>query len=104
MLVLAGCHSKYVDTQIINGSQAKLTVIQVEYPSASFGVQALDPGQSFHYRFKLYGTGPLKLSFFDVKTQEHHQVGPVLAEGQEGQLTIRFAAQDHADFSARLRP
>lgn len=103
-LLLAGCHSKYVETTILNQTSAKITVIQVEYPSASFGVQVLAPGQSFHYRFKLYGTGPLKLSFFDAKTLEHHQVGPVLAEGQEGQLNITFAAQDHANFSTRLRP
>ncbi len=104
LLSMLGCHSKYVETTITNGSAKLLTVIQVEYPSASFGVQTLPPGQSFHYRFKLYGTGPLKLTFFDAKAQEHHQVGPVLTEGQEGQLTIAFPAQDHATFQMRLRP
>lgn len=103
-LLLAGCHSKYVETTIVNHTADKLTVIQVEYPSASFGVQVLTPGQTFHYRFKLYGTGPLKLSYFDAKTKEHHQVGPVLAEGEEGQLGITFTTQDHAEFSTRLHP
>ncbi len=103
ILLLAGCHSRYVETTIANRTSGRLTVLQVEYPSASFGVQALDPGQSFHYRFKLYGSGPIKLSYFDARAVEHHQIGPLMNEGQEGTLSIDFSAQEHADFHVSLR-
>ena len=102
--LLAGCHSKYVATTLVNGSAGKISVIQVEYPSASFGVQTLDAGASFAYRFKVYGSGPVKLTWYDAKQGEHHQIGPVLSEGQEGTLLVHFVAQDRAEFQARVRP
>ncbi len=98
----SGCHSHFVEATITNASAARVSVVQVEYPSASFGVQVLAPGQVFHYRFKVYGSGPLKLTYFDGKQQEHHQVGPALSEGDEGVLRIEFTAQDHAEFVAGL--
>lgn len=104
LTLLAGCHSRYVETTIVNRSGAMLTVLQVEYPSASFGVQTLPAGASFHYRFKVYGSKALKLTYFDAASKEHQQSGPVLTEGEEGTLTITFPAQDHAVFETRLHP
>ena len=103
-VLLAGCHSKYVEATITNGSGQALNVVQVDYPSASFGTQVLGPGESFHYRFKLLGSGPLKLSYLDAKHGEHHQDGPQMQEGQEGRLEIVFPAQDRAEFHVSLRP
>ncbi len=101
-MMLSGCHSKYVETLVTNASGTIVTVVQVEYPSASFGVQTLAPGQVFRYRFKVYGSGPVKLSYFDLKQQEHHSTGPTLSEGDEGALTITVTAPDHADFKASV--
>ncbi len=100
--LLSGCHSRYVETTITNATAAPVSVVQVEYPSASFGVQTLAPGQVFHYRFKLYGSGLVKLSYFDAKLQEHHSTGPTLDEGDEGTLEITVTAPDHADFKTRV--
>lgn len=97
-MLLAGCHSKYIQTTVVNASGASLHQVQVAYPSASFGVQDLAPGQVFHYRFKVIGSGPVKLDFTDARMQEHLQSGPALHEGDEGQLLIRFPAQDRAEF------
>ncbi len=102
LALLAGCHSHYVEATISNASPGVVTVVQVEYPSASFGVQMLQPGQVFHYRFKVYGSKPIALSYFDAKTKEHHQTGPVLREGDEGRLQITVRS-DHADFEMRLQ-
>ena len=98
-----GCHSHYIEATITNGSTAPLNVIQVDYPSASFGVQTLAPGEVFHYRFKLLGSGPIKLTFSDAKNGEHTVTGPLLIEGQEGPLDITLT-QERADFRATLRP
>ncbi len=81
-----------------------MNVVQVEYPHASFGTQQLAPGASFHYRFKLLGSGPIKISYIDAHNGEHAQTGPSLNEGQEGQLEIVLTAHDHADFHTSLKP
>ncbi|WP_419806818.1 hypothetical protein [Terriglobus sp.] len=101
-LLMAGCHSKYIQATVVNASGAPLHVVQVAYPSASFGTQDLAPGQVFHYRFKVIGSGPVKLDFTDAKMQEHQQTGPALHEGDEGQLLIRFPAQDRAEFQVSV--
>lgn len=104
VLLLTGCHSRYVRAIVVNASGAQLHVVQVAYPSASFGTQDLQPGQVFPYRFKVIGSGPVKLDFTDAKMQEHLQTGPVLHEGDEGTLLIRFAAQDRAEFQLSVHP
>ena len=102
-ITTAGCHSHYIQATITNRSGAPLNVVQVDYPSASFGVQRLAPGEAFHYRFKLLGSGPVKISFIDAKNGEHSVAGPSLNEGQEGTLDIGLT-QDHAEFRPVLRP
>lgn len=98
-----GCHSHYIQATITNGSNAPLNVLQVDYPSASFGVQRLAPHETFHYRFKLLGSGPIKISFVDAVNHEHAVAGPSLNEGQEGTLDIAVT-QERAEFHATLRP
>jgi hypothetical protein len=103
-LVLTGCHSHYIQATITNNTPANLDVVQVDYPSASFGTQHLAPGASFHYRFKLLGSGNIKISFTDAARQDHGQTGPWLNEGQEGTLDIVFPTQSHVDFHSSLKP
>jgi hypothetical protein len=104
LAALAGCHSHYIQATIRNETQQPLDVIQVDYPSASFGVQHLAPGAEFRYRFKLLGSGPIKLSYQDAARGQHAQTGPKLLEGQEGTLEIRFHTQAQAEFVPSLRP
>ncbi len=104
VMLSAGCRSKYIQATLTNGSGAPLHGLQVDYPSASFGTQELAPGQVFHYRFKLLGTGPVKVTFTDAKMREHTQTGPELLEGEEGALGIDFAAQDRAEFRVSVHP
>src|ERR1700678_1188709 len=85
-LALTGCHSAHIDTTISNRTAAVLTLIEVDYPSASFGVQTLAPGQDFHYRFKVLGTGPTSVLWTDAAHQDHKAAGPSLKESDEGSL------------------
>lgn len=101
--LLGGCHSHYIQATLTNRSAQPLNVIQVEYPSASFGTQQLEPGGTFRYRFKLLGSGKLKVSFVDATNKEHDLTGPWLNEGQEGQLNI-LLTQAGAEFHTGLRP
>lgn len=104
LLPLTGCHSHYIQATIRNGTGVPLNVLQVDYPSASFGTQQLAPGGVFQYRFKLLGSGPVSITYIDAHNAEHKQKGPWLNEGQEGQLDIVMDAPDHATFQTRLKP
>ncbi len=84
----AGCHSAYVEATVTNHTAKTIPLVEVDYPSASFGTQNLAPGTSFHYRFKVLGTGATKLLFTDAQHQDHSAAGPSFKEGDEGRLQI----------------
>ena len=106
-LVVAGCHSPYVSATIANHSAAPLRLVEVDYPSASFGTGNLAAGAQFHYRFKIQGASPIKIQFTDEQGKQHEATGPELRQGQEGQLTINIDSNNavswQADFLAQLR-
>lgn len=83
-----GCHSAFIETTLINRTDKTLRLVELDYPSASFGTQNLGPGAAFHYRFKVIGEGPLKLTWTDDVQKEHNAEGPTLHEGQQGLLTV----------------
>jgi hypothetical protein len=87
-LTLAGCRSAYVETTVSNRTPNPITLIEVDYPSASFGTQNLAPGADFHYRFQVIGSGPMKLTYTDNKNQDHSSPGPSLKEGATGPVRI----------------
>ncbi len=91
-----GCHSAYVDAVITNQTPNPISLVEVDYPSASFGSNLLAPGQDFRYRFKVQGSGKLKVLWTDQKRQEHSVDGPELNEGAEGgyRIVIRGTAVD----------
>jgi hypothetical protein len=100
---LAGCHSHYVEVDVKNDSGAAVSLIEVDYPSASFGKGSLASGAVYHYRFKILGDGPTKILWTDAQRQEHTVSGPVLREGQEGALTVRITGGT-ALWNTKLRP
>jgi hypothetical protein len=90
LITITGCHSPYVVTTVSNRTTHPIDLIEVDYPSASFGTQNLAPGADFHYRFKVIGSGSMKLLYTDSTHQEHKSDGPFLKEGAEGPLTINI--------------
>ena len=92
VLTLAGCHSAYIAATVSNHTREPLRLIEVDYPSASFGTQTLAPGQDFHYRFKVLGSGATAVLWTDPANHEQKNAGPTLKEGDEGQLIITFDA------------
>ena len=101
LLLLAGCHSAYLEATVHNGTGQTVGPIELDYPSASFGTQTLAPNQDFHYRFKVLGSGNLKLIYTDTAHVEHDIAGPHLDEGEEGSLTVTIAA-GRVDWSPQL--
>ena len=90
---LTGCHSAFVNAQVVNHTGSRLRLIEVDYPSASFGTEDLQPGSVFRSRFKIQGSGGLKLTWTDAAEHEHSSKGPNLHEGQEGRLTIEIGPE-----------
>ena len=83
-LVMAGCHSAYIDATVKNVGAEPVSLIEVDYPSASFGRETLAAGAEYHYRFKVLGSGATKVLWTDAAHTEHTTPGPVLHEGDEG--------------------
>lgn len=91
LVLLSGCRSAFVAAELKNDTAYPLSVVEVDYPSASFGTQSVAPGGSFRYRFKILGSGPTKLTYTDMQGHEHTATGPTLQEGSEGSLAIRIS-------------
>ncbi len=94
-LALSGCHSHFVEAAIDNQGSAPVSLIEVDYPSASFGIGSLAAHTQFYYRFKIQGSGPLKIEFTDAAGKVHTEQGPNLDQGQEGRIII--AIDSNAD-------
>ena len=87
-LLLSGCRSPFVAATIANNSGSNITLIEVDYPSASFGVGSLASGAQYHYRFKIQGSAPIKIQFTDASGRTHSTSGPELSEGEQGSIAI----------------
>jgi hypothetical protein len=88
MIVLAGCRSPYVEADVTNATASPVTLVEVDYPSASFGVGSLAAGATYHYRFKILGSGATKVLWTDSQRRDHSVAGPQLHEGQQGTITV----------------
>ncbi|MGA1981364.1 MAG: hypothetical protein ABSG84_02745 [Acidobacteriaceae bacterium] len=102
LLTLTGCHSAYIAATIANRTPEPLSLIEVDYPSASFGTQALAPGQDFHYRFKVLGNGATAILWTDAAHHDHKNSGPTLREGDEGTLTVTFTSSPSPTWDLQL--
>jgi hypothetical protein len=92
LLAATGCHSPYVAATVVNRTTQPIELLEVDYPSASFGTQNLAPGADFHYRFKVLGSGNAKILYTDNAHHDHKSDGPFLKEGDEGPLTITITS------------
>jgi hypothetical protein len=88
LIFLAACRSAFIEATLRNDGDSPIRVVEVDYPSASFGVQTLNAHAVYHYRFKVQGSGPVTLSYTGPDGHTHTATGPTLDEGQHGTLTI----------------
>ena len=83
-----GCRSSYIAATVKNASGESIPLVEVDYPSASFGSQMLAAGAVNHYRFKVLGEGGTKVLWTDAAHKDHSVSGPALHEGDEGRMTV----------------
>jgi hypothetical protein len=93
-----------VETSVENRTGAPIKLLEVDYPSASFGDESLAAGAVFHYRIQLQGSGPVKVQYTEPGGNQPQLTGPQVAERQEGQLEIVLLPGGKAEFHPHLTP
>ena len=101
-LSLSACHSAFVQTSIVNHSGGPVQLIEVDYPSASFGTQEIANDATYQYRFKIQDSGPVKITFTGNSNKTYTATGPTLSEGQQGNLTITLEANGKVSWTPQL--
>jgi hypothetical protein len=104
LVAATGCHSFHVDTTVENRTGGPVQLLEVDYPSASFGADKLAPGQIFHYRFQIRGSGRLKVQYTSADGRQAQIDGPSVTERQEGTLQILLLPGGKAEFHPQLTP
>jgi VCBS repeat-containing protein len=102
VLMVAGCRSPWIQCTIVNHEAAPVSLVEVNYPGGSFGVQTIAAGASYHYRFHSLSTDTVSLSFTDTARQSHTVTGPELKQNQEGSLSIDIQAANQVRWTPAL--
>jgi hypothetical protein len=100
-VALGGCRAHVVKISLTNTSSQPIKTIIVDYPNATFGKDALAPGQTFSSIVKPVDTGAVKVQFTDASGRSHTYTGPALHKNDDGSIEIRFD-QTSAAFTASI--
>ena len=104
-VLVPGCHSYRIDVVVENRTGAALDLLEVDYPSASFGADKLASGADYRYRITVRDSGPVKVQYTESASQKLHQMtGPTLSEHQEGRLEIVLLPDGKAEFHSAFVP
>ncbi|MGA3046513.1 MAG: hypothetical protein ABSD67_07825 [Terracidiphilus sp.] len=104
LAIFSACHSYHVDISIENQTGRAIQLLEVDYPSASFGSDTLAANGVYHYRIQLRGSGPIKVQYTAADGRQAQITGPALAERQEGKLEIVLLPDGKAAFHPDLTP
>ena len=104
LLIFTGCHTHPFEITVENRSGTPIRLLEVDYPSASFGADKLAVGEVFRYSIQVRGGGPLKVEYTGSDGRQAQMNGPTLAEHQEGRVQIVLLPSGKADFYPKLTP
>jgi hypothetical protein len=109
--LIAGCHARpslgqpeAAFTITVRNQGADIHQLEVDYPNASFGRDAVASGASFNYPPKLIGSGPVKVTFNDSAGKSHTATGPVVQEGMHKNLVISIGEDESIIFQELPQP
>ena len=102
LLGLAACRSDHVRITIENRTGAAVSLLELDYPSASFGADSIAADADFHYRIQVRGTRQLKLSYTGANEKQYRIAGPELADHSRGSLKIVLLPGGKAEFQPSL--
>jgi hypothetical protein len=101
-IAITGCRSYHVGVTVENRTGAAIQLLEIDYPSASFGAGTLAPGASLHYQIQVRGAAPVKVQYTAADGLQKQISGPTLSEGDEGQLQIAILPDGKAEFKPEL--
>ncbi len=102
LALLAACHSSHIDVTVENRTREPIRLLEVDYPSASFGFDALAAGATMRYRIQVQGNGQVKVQYTASNGHAVQINGPTLAAPEEGSLLIELLPSGKADFHPHL--
>ncbi len=101
---LDGCKSAHINVTVQNHTGETIKLVEVDYPSASFGIDSLDNGGEYQYLIQVRLSGKTKVQYTDANTLKVMKIeGPELKEGQQGTMTIVLLPDGKADFKPQLK-
>ena len=103
LCLAAACRSPHVQVSVENRTGAEVRLLEVDYPSASFGADSLAAGATMHYLVQLQDKGPVKVQYTAPDHKQPQATGPVVEEGQHGTLDIILLPGGKAEFHPDLR-
>jgi hypothetical protein len=99
LILSTGCRSHHVEITVENRTGGPVRLLEVDYPNASFGADAVEPGQVVRSSIQVQGTGPVKVLFTAPDQHQAQITGPTLVEKQQGKLAIVLLPGDKAEFN-----
>jgi len=102
LVLLAGCHSPWIQCTVVNRQSTPVSLVQVTYPGGTFGVQSIAAGGSYHYHFRNLASEQVSVDFTDAAHHDHTVKGPDLESGQEGTLRIEIEPDNKVIWSPSL--
>ena len=100
---LSACRSPRIDVNVENRTGAAIELLEVDYPTASFGADRLPSGADYRYRFQVRGSGPIKVQYTDPVSRQLRQAsGPELHEQQAGAIEILLLPAGRTEFHPAL--
>lgn len=103
LLMAASCKNYIVGVTVENHTGGVVNLLEVDYPSASFGVDSLPDGAVYRYRVQLQESGPIKV-MYTVAKHQYQSTGPNVHEKQKGQLEIILNPNGRTEFHPELTP
>ena len=104
LMLAFGCKSPHVDVTVVNRTGDEVRLLEVDYPSASFGADKLAAGATLRYRVALQGRSVLKVQYTTPGKTQRQATGPAVTEGQSGRLEIDLLPDGKAEFHPELQP
>jgi len=103
-LLAAACHSYHIETTLENRTGNPIKLLEVDYPSASFGADALAAGANLRYRIVVLDSGPVTITYTGSDDKQVKIKGIDLFERQQGSLEIVLLPNGKAEFHPHLTP
>jgi len=98
-----GCRSRGVNITITNTGSQPIRNVEVDYPGGTFGRPTIQPNDSFHYRMKILEDGQMKLIFQESDGREHHENGPEIHAGDDGEMIVAIDKDGNNTWKANVQ-